>query len=143
MINLNKDYTSWNFWTKKKLDKILEEKIYSKLNFYDEVWYEAYGIDFIFNPEIYRIINKRFYPYIKFMEGTKVEFDGLIFATGFLPKLPQITNITTSEQPEETTKLNLPLNVFSPFYNKKEHKRMLRFLNGNKIRKMLVLGMNV
>lgn len=36
----------------------LEERIYKKLEYYRKEWYEYYGIDFIFNEESYRIINK-------------------------------------------------------------------------------------
>jgi hypothetical protein len=36
----------------------LEKKIYKKLMFYDAKWYETYGIDFVFNNEAFRIINK-------------------------------------------------------------------------------------
>jgi hypothetical protein len=36
----------------------LEEKIYSKLAYYRKEWYEYYGVDFVFNEEAYRIINK-------------------------------------------------------------------------------------
>jgi hypothetical protein len=36
----------------------LEERIYNKLAYYRKEWFEFYGIDFVFNEESYRIINK-------------------------------------------------------------------------------------
>lgn len=38
--------------------------------------------------------------------------------------------------------MDLPINVFAPFYHKKEHIRMLKFFNQKQIDNLLVVGMN-
>lgn len=117
VLNLNKGkiFTSYK---DTEIEKNLEEKIYSKLKFYDNEWYQAFGVDFIFNNSPYRVINKKYFPFVKFADDTKVEFDGIVFATGFVPMFPAIKNITFTNKQDELIVKNLPGNVFAPFYNK-------------------------
>lgn len=36
------------------------------------MWYNGYGIDFIYNSPLLRVINKRYYPFVKFADDTKI-----------------------------------------------------------------------
>lgn len=74
----------------KYIEEELDEKIYKKLKYFPDQWYEDHSIEFVFTDEAFRIINKQFYPYIKFADGTKMEFDALLIATGLFQKLPSI-----------------------------------------------------
>ena len=64
------------------IDKQWLDKVYQKLKYYPDEWYKQNGITLIFNNEPYRIINKQYYPYVTCMDGTKIEFDAMMVATG-------------------------------------------------------------
>ena len=59
---------------------------------------------------------------MKFLDGSKIEFDGLMIAQGTLPKVPRIKGLTCKEEESkgfQTNEVSLAPNVFMPFYNKK------------------------
>ena len=83
-----------------------------------------------------------------------MEFDGLMITEKCLPKITvPLNGITTKYCKKEDkkivatddieTKLDLPENVFAPFYNKNEHKKLVKFVNRNKVDTLLVMGMNI
>ena len=84
---------------------------------------------------------KQYYPYLKFSDGTKMEFDALLIATGTLQKLPTIEGITTREKLD--VDIHLPENVFCPLRSREQHKKLNHFLNLNNINSLLVLGYNM
>lgn len=71
--------------------------MYSKLRFHDPEWYKMFGIDFVFNDQYFRLINKKYFPYLKFSSKSKMEFDGLMIAEKCLPKIAIPLNGITSK----------------------------------------------
>ena len=69
-----------------------------------------HGVEFMWTSEIFRIINKRYYPYLSFLDQSKTEYDGLVVAQG-----AHQLNI----KPFESLSTGItPPNVFSPYKNK-------------------------
>lgn len=152
IVNFRKDAQK-SYYTPGELAKAMDERIYSHLQFHNEAWYRDFGVDFLFNENYFRLINKRFFPYLKARSGEKLEFDSILIAEGCLPKMPRMNGIThkmlvdMNADPklsiEEMEKYDLPPNVFAPFLDKKEHLKMHQFLYENKVNTLLVMGMNV
>ena len=95
--------------------------MYSRLRFHDPEWYKIFGVDFVFNDEYFRLINKKYFPYLKFSTGSKMEFDGLMITEKCLPKMNVSLNGITNKKlksdkslvgnfksDEEEAKLDLP-----------------------------------
>jgi hypothetical protein len=108
------------------------------LYFHPEKWYEDHGIEFVFNNEPYRVIHKRFYPYLTFFDGTKKEYDGLVIATDVSPNSYKLEGLNCTES-------GAPLlsdNVFMPFRNKVQHLKMMKFLNKHQVKNLIVFGLD-
>lgn len=84
---------------------------------------------------------QQYYPYVTFSDGTKMEFDALLVATGVVQKLPTIEGITTDASLDLS--INLPENVFCPLRSKEQHLKLHYFLNTNSITRLLVFGYNI
>lgn len=59
---------------------------------------------------------QQFYPYVTFNDGTRMEFDALMVATGVVSALPALESVTIKEKMD--LKTHTPENVFVPIRSK-------------------------
>ena len=93
----------------------MNEGLYESLKFHNDKWFEKYGVELMFNSEGFRIIHKRYFPYLVLSDQSKVEFDGLVIAQGHLDSSTKIPNLHSYGKDSSLK----PPNVFSPFRNKR------------------------
>ncbi|EGR29865.1 hypothetical protein IMG5_147080 [Ichthyophthirius multifiliis] len=118
-------------YDKTKLTKSFKNLNYKNLYLRDEDWYESTGINFMLGREVVYVDKTHGSPYVLLEDGLKIEYDGLIVATGVSPEIREIEGLQEKE------------NV-SFLYNMEHHKKIKYYLEsakhitilGNSIRTM-------
>jgi len=81
-----------------KLYKSIRNLDYEKLYLRPKEWYDLFGVTILFGREVAEISHKHVFPYIILEDGTRIEYDGLLVATGSKFTLPEHKPLTKSKR---------------------------------------------
>lgn len=72
------------------------------------------------------------------VDRTKIQFDGLVASQGIIDNSAKIPNLHFLKSSPAIK----PSNVFLPYRNKYEYQKLMKFLNLNPVKNLLVVGLN-